>query len=150
MTKNSMQYAGLLLFVLAGASMAALSAGCIQQPGPIPQDPFPGTWQYWGNIGEYNATIVFTFLENRTGRYDLAVMESDPPSLQSMEFSWESKDDQLFLGTSSEQQHLVILYHPGTDTVVVNADSESGIFVNGDFIPGPFTWEFSRVVREKP
>lgn len=150
MIKKFMQYVGLLLFILAGTGGTALSAGCIQQPGPTPQDPFPGTWQYWGQIGEYNATIVFTFLENRTGRYDLAVMESEPPSLQSMDFSWESEGDRLFLGTSSEQQHLVIRYHPGTDSVVVDADSESGIFVNGDFVPGPFTWEFSRVVRETP
>lgn len=145
MRRENKHFFGLILCLLVGGAGAALTAGCIQHAVPTVEDPFPGSWQYWGKIGDYNATILFTFLENRTGRYDLAVMESDPPFIQSMEFPWESESERLFIGTSTEQQHLDIRYYPDRDRVVVIADSESGIFVGDDFVPGPFAWEFSRI-----
>lgn len=145
MERKNSPYFGLILCLLVVGCGAVLFVGCIQQTGPTIEDPFPGTWQYWGKIGDNNATILFTFLENRTGRYDLAVMDRDPPFIQSMEFSWESEGERLFIGTSTEQQHLDIRYYPDRDRVIVISDAESGIFVGEDFVPGPFAWEFSRV-----
>lgn len=147
----------LCIFVVIGGII--ISAGCLkqtgtptetqapgtQQTGALTENPFLGVWQFWGKIGDYKSTIMFTFLENKTGRYDLAVTDTTPPHFNSMEFRWELENDRLFIGSVSEQQHLDIRYHPDGDRMVVIADSESGIFVGDDFVPGPFTWEFSRV-----
>ncbi|MCU0631745.1 MAG: hypothetical protein MUC66_02070 [Methanolinea sp.] len=140
-----MHIGGLFLLILIGVGGAVLASGCIQQANPPQENPFPGIWVYYGKIGNYNATIVFTFHENMTGRYDMAVPEVTPPHASSMEFPWESEGDRLFIGSSSEQQHLDIRYYPDRDRLVVLADAESGIFVGDEFVTGPFTWEFFRV-----
>jgi len=145
MIKKHMHFIGLILLLFVGVWGAVLATGCTQQTISPHENPFPGIWQYDGKLGNYNATIVFTFLENKTGSFYMAVPDVTPPYIHSMEFPWESEGDRLFIGSSSEQQHLDIRYYPDRDRVVVIADAESGIFVGGDFVPGPFAWEFSRV-----
>lgn len=135
----------LLLLLCAGG--AVFSAGCTEQNTPPRQDPFQGGWLYGGKIGDVNATIMFTFLENKTGRFDLAVTDAIPPYIQSMEFSWHSEGDRLFIGSGAEGQHLDIRYDGDHDRMIVKADETSGIFIGSDFVPGPFTWVFTRMVK---
>lgn len=145
MVKECVHALGLIALLIAGVGGAILAAGCSEQETIPAANPFPGTWLSYGNVGDYNATILFTFLENRTGRYDLAVTDTQPPFIQSMEFSWESEENQLFIGSDTEKQHLDIRYYINPERLVVVADAESGIFVGDDFVAGPFAWEFHRI-----
>lgn len=146
MKDHYLHIGGMLLLMLIGVSAVVLTSGCTEQV-PAPQEnPFPGTWVYQGNIGPYNTTIVFTFRENMTGRYDMLVTDVTPPFMNSMEFTWESGGNRLFIGSSSEKQHLDIRYYPDRDRLAVLADNESGVFVGEEFIAGPFAWDFFRVI----
>ncbi len=138
---------GLFLIIAVVVGGTVLTSGCTEQTSTPKENPFPGTWVYHGKIGTYNATIVFTFNENMTGRYDMLVPDTTPPYMNSMEFPWESDADQLFIGSSSEKQHLDIRYYPDRDRIVVLADEESGIFIGEEFVTGPFGWEFFRVIE---
>jgi|GEM_PF-2414810 len=142
-----LQLGGLIILVFIGLGGAVLTAGCTEQASTPQENPFPGTWVYQGNIGSYNATILFTFYENMTGRYDMLVPDTDPPFVSSMEFPWESEGDRLFIGSSSEKQHLDVRHHPDRDRIVVLADDTSGIFVGEEFVTGPFQWEFFRGIK---
>ncbi|MEM2124145.1 MAG: hypothetical protein QXL43_02275 [Methanolinea sp.] len=130
-------------FLLAGLVIAA---GCTNTPvsGPAERNPFVGTWQHFGVIGTEKVAMRFVFLENGTGQFDLVAPSLDPPYATSMAFSWESRNDRLWIGSSAEREHLDVRYNASADTLEVTADSESGIFVGSDFVPGPFRWEFSR------
>ncbi|OPX73892.1 MAG: hypothetical protein A4E40_01518 [Methanoregulaceae archaeon PtaU1.Bin059] len=142
-----LQLGGLLIIFLIGIGGAVLTAGCTEKATKPQENPFPGTWVYQGNVGTYNATILFTFYENMTGRYDMLVPDTDPPFVSSMEFPWESEGDRLFIGSSSEKQHLDVRYHSDQDRMVVLADDTSGIFVGEEFVTGPFQWEFFRGIK---
>lgn len=89
--------------------------------------------------------MQFVFLPNGTGRFDLVAPDMNPPYSKSMGYSWESDGDSLWLGSPSEQQHMVIQYDNASDRLKVNVDNESGIFLGDDFVPGPFSWEFTRI-----
>jgi hypothetical protein len=145
-------------FLLMSSLLAGLLlvGGCVQ-PTVIPPEtavhpttpqennPYFGTWQYFGVIGANRVAMQFMFLANGTGRFDLVAPDLDPPYSKSMAYSWESEGDQLWLGSSSEQQHMVIRYDSASNLLKVTADDKSGIFIGENFFPGPFYWEFTRV-----
>ncbi len=149
MRDQYLQLGGLLIFLVLGVGGVVLTAGCTDQATTPQENPFPGTWVYQGNVGTYNATILFVFYENMTGRYDMLVPGTDPPFISSMEFPWESEGHRLFIGSSSEKQHLDIRYFPDQDRMVVLADDASGIFIGEEFVTGPFHWEFFRGIRNE-
>jgi len=124
-------------------------SGCTNPAITVPGgNPFIGTWEYYGVAGTDRVAMRFDFLANGTGRFDLVAPDLDPPFVKSMTFSWESGGDRLWMGSSSEKQHLDIRYDPSSDLLKVTADSESGIFIGENFVPGPFSWEFSRAREE--
>jgi len=149
MRDKYLQLGGLFILLVLGVGGAVLTTGCTDQATTPQENPFLGTWVYKGNVGTYNATILFVFYENMTGRYDMLVPDTDPPFLSSMEFPWESEKDRLFIGSSSEKQHLDIRYLPDQDRMIVLADDASGIFIGEEFVTGPFHWEFFRGIRNE-
>ncbi|MCQ8893932.1 MAG: hypothetical protein NQU46_04805 [Methanolinea sp.] len=134
---------------------ALLFSGCIggsfqQETNATPAtvktgtNPFPGSWQYFGFVGPHKVAIQLTFLGNGTGRFELVAPDEQTPLMQSMDLTWESRDDRLWIGSESEKQHLDIRYRAEDDRLLVKADETSGLFIGEDFVPGPFSWEFSR------